>query len=114
MLKVRIEKSYPSFQLDLQVESQSKRLVLLGSSGSGKSLTLKVLAGIINPDQGLIQVDDRILYDSKKRIQVKPQERRVGYLFQDYALFPNFTVRENIQVGLSKVHPAYWTNKLKP
>ncbi|MGX7092231.1 sulfate/molybdate ABC transporter ATP-binding protein [Hutsoniella sourekii] len=102
MLKVRIEKNYPSFQLDLQLESQSKRLVLLGSSGSGKSLTLKMLAGIINPDQGMIQVDDRVFYDSKKRIQVKPQERRVGYLFQDYALFPNFTVRENIQVGLGK------------
>jgi molybdate transport system ATP-binding protein len=75
-------------------------LGILGASGSGKSLTLKCIAGIERPDEGRIEVNGRVLFDSAGGINLKPQERRVGYLFQHYALFPRMRVLENITVGL--------------
>ena len=73
---------------------------ILGSSGSGKSMTLKCIAGIEKPDRGRIVLDGRILFDSQRRINLPPQKRHVGYLFQNYALFPNMTVEQNILCGL--------------
>ena len=75
-------------------------LGILGASGCGKSMTLKCIAGIITPDKGRILLNDRILFDSEKKINLKPQDRKVGYLFQDYALFPNMTVLQNITCAL--------------
>ena len=75
---------------------------ILGASGCGKSMTLKAVAGIIKPDEGRIVLDGRVLFDSEKRINRKPQEREVGYLFQNYALFPNMTVEKNILCGLRR------------
>src|SRR5699024_10032663 len=95
-----IFKDYGSFKLDVNFESNDSVLGILGASGSGKSLTLKAIAGIIKPDRGRIVLDGKILYDSSKNINLRPQDRNVGFLFQDYALFPNMTVYENIKVGI--------------
>lgn len=78
-----------------------RRVGILGASGCGKSMTLRSIAGIFQPDEGRIVLGDRVLYDSARRIDLKPQVRNIGYLFQNYALFPNMTVRENIMAGLS-------------
>ena len=74
-------------------------LSLLGASGCGKSLTLKCIAGIEKPDHGRIVVDDIVLFDSEQHINLTPQRRHTGLLFQNYALFPNMTVQQNIQAG---------------
>ena len=97
---VRIKKKYEDFMLDVSFESDIKRIGILGASGSGKSLTLKSIAGLVRPDEGRISHNDMLLYDSDMRIDVKAGKRRVGYLFQDYALFPNMTVEENISAAL--------------
>ena len=73
---------------------------VMGASGSGKSMTLKCIAGIEMPDQGRIVLNGRVLFDSEKKINVPIQKRNVGYMFQSYALFPNMNVYENISVGL--------------
>lgn len=75
------------------------RMALLGASGCGKSVTLKCIAGIMTPDRGHIILDGETLFDSEKHIDLPPQKRRVGYLFQQYALFPNMTVLQNIRCG---------------
>lgn len=74
--------------------------VIFGSSGAGKSVTLQAIAGLITPDSGLISLDERVLFDSARKINLPPQQRKVGYLFQDYALFPHLTVVKN--VGFSR------------
>ncbi|WP_461461549.1 sulfate/molybdate ABC transporter ATP-binding protein [Methanobrevibacter sp.] len=103
-LKVNIYKKLKEFDLDVDFNTKKRRLGILGPSGSGKSMTLKSIAGIVNPDEGYISLnieDETIYYDSKAKINLKPQKRNVGYLFQNYALFPNMTVEENIAAGLS-------------
>lgn len=76
------------------------RMALLGASGCGKSVTLKCIAGIMTPDRGHIILDGETLFDSEKHINLPPQKRRVGYLFQRYALFPSMTVLQNIRCGI--------------
>ena len=73
---------------------------ILGPSGCGKSLTLKLLAGVQTPDRGRIELDGRTLYDSAGKVDLPPRQRRVGYLFQNYALFPAMTVAQNLAAGL--------------
>ena len=80
--------------------SGSSCLGILGPSGCGKSMTLKSIAGIVEPDSGSIILDGRELFNSSRKVNLKPQKRRVGYLFQNYALFPNMTVEKNILTGL--------------
>ena len=99
-LSVNIKKQYRSFTLDMNFELDGRRVGILGASGSGKSMTLRSIAGILTPDEGHIVLGDRVLFDSSGHINLRPQVRNVGYLFQNYALFPNMTVRENIMVGL--------------
>ncbi|HEY0587503.1 MAG TPA: ATP-binding cassette domain-containing protein [Pseudoduganella sp.] len=89
-----------SFQLDAQFESASKRVVIYGASGAGKSQMLKAIAGLSRPDSGVIELDGQKLFDSSAGIDVPARKRRVGYLFQDYALFPHLNVRQNIGFGL--------------
>ena len=101
-LVVDIEKRLGSFHLRSKFECEEGITGLLGASGCGKSYTLKCIAGIERPDRGKIILDDRVLFDSEKGIDLKPQERRVGYLFQNYALFPNMTVKQNILCGLHR------------
>ncbi|MCL2167235.1 MAG: ATP-binding cassette domain-containing protein [Clostridiales bacterium] len=99
-MEVSIRKKLGKFQLDVQFETEDPNLGVLGASGSGKSMTLKCIAGIVTPDEGRIVIGGRVVYDSQKKINIKPQKRRVGYLFQDYALFPTYTAMENIAAGL--------------
>ncbi len=99
MLEVDIRKKLSSFTLDISFASEGASSIL-GVSGSGKSVTLKCIAGIMKPDEGRIVYNGRILYDSGKGINIPPQERHVGYMFQNYALFPDMTVRGNILAGL--------------
>ena len=99
-LEVDIEKRTGSFHLRAAFSGGSEFLGILGASGSGKSMTLKCIAGIEKPDRGRIALDGRVLYDSERGIDLPPQQRRVGYLFQHYALFPGMTVRQNILCGL--------------
>jgi len=101
-LIVDIRKDLGKFKLQAAFEAGDGITSLLGPSGCGKSLTLKCIAGIEKPDGGHIELDGRVLYDSKKHIHLRPQERHVGYLFQNYALFPNMTVRQNILCGLNR------------
>ncbi len=99
-LLVDIKKDFGSFVLESSFETDDLITGFLGSSGSGKSMTLKSIAGIVTPDEGTIILDDTVLFDSKKKINVRPQDRKVGYLFQNYALFPSMTVKKNIMCGL--------------
>ncbi len=101
-LIVDIYKELGSYILDVQFEAENGITCLLGASGCGKSYTLKCIAGIEKPDRGHIELDGVVLFDSEKKINLPPQKRKVGYLFQNYALFPNMTVRQNILCGLKK------------
>ena len=99
-LIVDIEKKLGSFTLRSKFETDKGTMALLGASGCGKSVTLKCIAGIMTPDKGRIVLDGETLFDSEAHIDLTPQQRRVGYLFQQYALFPNTTVAQNIQCGI--------------
>jgi molybdate transport system ATP-binding protein len=98
---VKIKKRFSNFQLDVEFEAENEVMALLGASGCGKSVTLKCIAGVLKPDDGIIVVDGVTLFDSKRRINLTPQKRRIGLLFQEYALFPNMTVEQNIMSVLS-------------
>ncbi len=95
-LSVKIEKQLGDFLLRADFKTDSELLAVLGESGAGKSLLLKCIAGIERPDKGQIILDGHVLFDSEKKINLPPQKRQVGYLFQNYALFPNMTVLQNI------------------
>lgn len=99
-VKIDIQKKVGSFHLDIRFQSEASRIGILGASGCGKSMTLKSIAGIELPDQGQIELDGKVVYSSKDRIHIRPQERSVGYLFQNYALFPTMTVEKNITAGV--------------
>ena len=101
-LYVDIEKKLSNFTLKVKFNAENEIFALLGASGCGKSMTLKCIAGIENPDCGQIILNDRVLFDSHKRICIPPQERKVGYMFQDYALFPTMTVEKNIRCGINR------------
>lgn len=100
MLEADISKKLKNFDLDLRFEAEDGCLGILGASGCGKSMTLKAVAGLVRPDRGKIRRDSSVLFDSGRGIDLPPQKRQVGYLFQDYALFPNMTVAQNIEAGL--------------
>ncbi len=102
-LFVDIRKRLGSFLLDVEFETDRDILGLLGASGCGKSMTLKCIAGIERPDEGRIVLNDRVLFDAGKRIDLPPQKRRVGYLFQQYALFPTMTAEQNIAAGARRL-----------
>lgn len=99
-IELRIKKRLGNFQLDIDFQTNENRIGILGASGCGKSMTLRCIAGIEEPDEGRIVVDGALLYDSAGKISMKPQKRHIGYLFQNYALFPTMTVEENIAAGL--------------
>ena len=95
-----IHREIGNFELNITIESEASRIGILGASGSGKSMTLRSIAGIEEVDSGLIRINDRVLFDSDKRINLKPQKRNVGYMFQNYALFPTMTVLKNVMAGM--------------
>ena len=107
-LEINIEKKLDGFTLRAAFTAGNTSTALLGASGCGKSMTLRCIAGIVKPDRGRIVLDGRVLFDSDRHIDLPPQQRGVGLLFQNYALFPNMTVEQNILCGLKteKDHAA--------
>ena len=101
-LYVDIKKDLGGFRLSVKFEAKDGVMGILGPSGCGKSMTLRCIAGVERPDVGKIVLDGVTLFDSEQRINLKPQQRQVGYLFQNYALFPNMTVRQNILCGAKR------------
>ncbi|MGB6545072.1 MAG: sulfate/molybdate ABC transporter ATP-binding protein [Candidatus Acidiferrales bacterium] len=105
-LDVQIEKKFPGgFHLEVAFRASGAPLGILGPSGAGKSLTLRTIAGLERPDRGRIVLDERVLFDSAAGIDVPSRDRRVGLLFQNYALFPHLSVAENIAFGISALPP---------
>jgi molybdate transport system permease protein len=102
-LEVAIEKKLPGFYLAVKFTADGAPVGLLGPSGSGKTLTLRAIAGQETPDRGRIVLHGRVLYDSEQGINLPARERRIGLLFQNYALFPHLTVAENIAFGLQRL-----------
>lgn len=101
MLEVELHKRFAGFQLEVSFHTEADLVVLFGPSGAGKSLTLQTIAGIVQPDTGYIGLDGQPLYDSARRLHLPPQRRRVGYVPQNYALFPHLSVAGNISFGLT-------------
>lgn len=99
-LEVNITKRFPGFELRAEFENESGCLGILGASGCGKSMTLKCIAGVEKPDEGRIVLNGKVLFDSEKKINLPARERNVGYLFQNYALFPTMTVEDNLNIVL--------------
>lgn len=99
-LEVNITKKLAGFTLHANFAARSTATAILGASGCGKSMTLRCIAGIVKPDAGRIVLDGRVLFDSAQHIDLPPQQRGVGLLFQNYALFPNMTVEQNVLCGL--------------
>ena len=95
---IALQKTLPAFALNAVLQSDARRLAVLGASGSGKSLTLQLMAGLMQPDGCHIRIGGKTWYDGRKSLPV--QQRKVGLLFQDYALFPHLTVAQNIGFGL--------------
>ncbi len=112
VLKKLLRQGDSSFELDLRCGSDAQRLVLFGPSGAGKTQTLKMVAGIVQPDSGRVAIAGRVLLDSARGIHLSPQQRSLAYVFQDYALFPHLTVRQNIAFarqarGRTWLNPAH-------
>ena len=105
-LEVAIEKNVPGFRLAVEFTADGAPLGLLGPSGSGKTMTLRAIAGLETPDRGRIVLHGRVLFDSEQGINVPARARRIGLLFQNYALFPHLTVSENIAFGLRDLPDA--------
>lgn len=114
-LSISIRKKLGSFDLDVSWEINNELAVLFGHSGAGKSLTLQMIAGLIEPDQGVIRLDDLLFFDSASGKGLRPQERMLGYVFQDLALFPHMTVYQNILYGghgISKTERLLMADKM--
>ncbi|QIM51994.1 ATP-binding cassette domain-containing protein [Hydrogenophaga crocea] len=101
-LRKRLRQGDSVFQIDLAFLSHARRVVLFGPSGAGKTQTLRLVAGIAAPDAGRVAVAGRTLFDSAQGLNLSPQQRRLAYMFQDYALFPHLTVRQNLAFALSR------------
>ena len=102
-LYVDIEKDLGSFKLKVKFEQEDGIVGLLGQSGCGKSMTLRCIAGIVKPDKGKIISNGKVFFDSEKKINLTPQQRNIGFLFKNYALFPHMSVKQNIQLGIEKL-----------
>jgi molybdate transport system ATP-binding protein len=100
-LQLSVQKDLGGFRLDVSWQVGNELAVLFGYSGAGKSTTFQMIAGLMQPDNGSILLNDRVLYDSAAKIDLAPQKRHLGYLFQDLALFPHMTVRQNVLYGAS-------------
>ncbi|MDP7539380.1 MAG: ATP-binding cassette domain-containing protein, partial [Alphaproteobacteria bacterium] len=108
MLALDISHRLGDFTLDATLSvAEPGIMALFGRSGSGKSTLLNSIAGLRRPDAGRIVVDGRVLFDSETGIDVSPERRRLGYVFQDARLFPHLSVRGNLDYGLRRVSPAH-------
>ena len=107
MLEIAVEKRLGDFQLDVNVAFEVTGLVaIFGRSGSGKTSLVNLLAGLLRPDRGRIAVDGRLLFDDARRLDLPPERRRLGYVFQEHRLFPHLTVRDNLLYGRRRVPRA--------
>ena len=123
MLDVRITKQLRDFTLDIQFNvDRGSILVLMGSNGSGKSTTLNSISGLVIPDAGRIRLDNLDFYNSSENIDVSVEDRRIGYVFQNCAVFPHLTVRDNVRYGLKALHEnpketdrlvQYWMDRMR-
>src|ERR1700692_2983888 len=108
MFRARLRKSFPArpdsagFSLDLEFQAAAGVTVLFGPSGSGKTLVLDSVAGFVRPDEGRILLDDDLLFDAATDVHLTPQARNCGYVFQNYALFPHMTLRENLMFAAER------------
>ncbi len=102
MLELSFKKTLGTFNLDISLQVNNELMVLFGPSGSGKTLTLQCIAGLVKPDSGFMRLNDIPHYDSEKGVSLPLNQRRIGYVFQDYALFPHMTVFGNISYGVSR------------
>jgi molybdate transport system ATP-binding protein len=111
-LQKHLRSSSASLEIDIRFKAQTHDFVsLFGPSGAGKTTLLRMLAGLTKPDQGRLVVDGVTWFDAAKRINLSPQQRSIGFVFQDYALFPNMSVRDNVAYGAAK-HQAAWIERL--
>ncbi len=100
-LHLDVSKTLEQFELNVRLHAGPEPAGLLGASGAGKSMTLRMIAGIVTPDRGRIILNSRVLFESSAGINMPAAQRKIGFVFQDYALFPNMTVAENVGFGLS-------------
>ncbi len=100
MLEVRLKRKLSGFTLDVAFSLNREVLTILGPSGSGKTMTLQCISGLIRPDEGYVNLNGKILLDTTKKINQPARQRKVGFVFQNYALFPHLTVRQNIAYGI--------------
>ncbi|QOY37747.1 sulfate/molybdate ABC transporter ATP-binding protein [Anaerobacillus isosaccharinicus] len=112
MLKVNIDKTLGNFKLNVAFLVEKGIVGILGPSGCGKSLTLQAIAGLLKPDSGMISVGDRILFSDAEKIDIPTRDRKIGYVFQNYALFPHLNVAENIGFGLKGLAKKEKHNKI--
>ena len=106
MLKAKIKRTLPGFDLDVELTLNRELMAILGPSGSGKTMTLQCIAGLTRPDEGYIELGGKVLFDSATGINLPPQKRKVGFVFQNYALFPHMTVNENVAYSIRHLPSA--------
>jgi molybdate transport system ATP-binding protein len=102
----------PSFSMHCNFDTGSEFAVLFGCSGSGKTTALRCIAGLENPDAGTIRINDKLYFDSKKKVNLLPQKRKIGYMFQENALFPHMNVRQNVEFGLKDLSSTDKANRV--
>ncbi len=112
-LSFKLEKSFYNFNIDVSLDLGKEMTVLFGPSGAGKSTILNMLAGIVKPDSGFVKINGKDIYNSEKNINVSMRKRRVGYVFQDLALFPHMSVFQNIAYGLDGMDSGKVEEKVK-
>lgn len=102
LLRKSLRQGSSRFELDVRFQTTSQRVVLFGPSGAGKTQTLRMIAGIVAPDEGKVVVAGKVLCDTSQGLIATPQARRLAYMFQDYALFPHLTVAQNVAFTLRR------------
>lgn len=103
MLNIQLKKIWPEFSLDVAFAVDHEILAIVGPSGCGKTMTLKCIAGLCQPDEGQVVLNNKMLFDSKNKVNLSPRQREVGFVFQNYALFPHMTVFDNIAFGIHQL-----------
>jgi molybdate transport system ATP-binding protein len=107
MIRVDVARAYPAFRVETAFEADSEGITaLFGRSGAGKTSLVNMLAGLLRPDRGRIELDGTVLFDSAKGIDLPPERRRLGYVFQESRLFPHMSVRANLTYGMRRTPPA--------
>lgn len=102
MINMHFKKKLPSFELNIDIALQNQILAIVGPSGAGKTTLLQCVSGLRNPTQGEIAIGETLVFSSEQKINLPTRQRRIGYVFQDYALFPHMTVEQNILYGKQK------------